>query len=63
MPIWQTDKQEHLLKVKSKFVPSDGCCVKGCLYTVNIEFVLYNMVVDSESFKCYDAKIQNLLKN
>ncbi len=59
MPIWLTDKQESLLQVKNKFVPGDGY-VKGGLYTINIEFILYNMVVDNESFKGYDAKIQNL---
>ncbi len=50
MPIWLTDKQEHLLNVKNKFVLGDGY-VKGGLYTINIEFLLYNMVVDNESFK------------
>ncbi len=68
MPIWLPDsghsagasaQQESLLKVKNKFVPGDGY-VKGGLYTINIEFILYNMVVDGDTFKGYYAKIQNL---
>ncbi len=62
MPIWLSDKQESILKVKNKFIPGNDY-VKGGLYTINIEFILYNMVVDNESFKGYYAKIQNLLKN
>ncbi len=59
MPIWQTDTKESLLKVKKKFVLGDGYA-KGGLYTINIEFILYNMTVDNESFKGYYAKIQTL---
>ena len=64
MPIWLTDKQESLLKVKKKFVPDDGngYCVKGGLYTINIEFRLYSMTVDNDTIKGYYAKIQNILK-
>ncbi len=61
MPIWLTDKQESLLKVKNKFVPGNDY-VKGGLYTINIEFILHNMTVDSESFEGYYAKIQTLKK-
>jgi hypothetical protein len=62
MPVWLTDKQESLLKVKRKFVPGDGICVKGGLYTINIEFILYNMIVDGDTIKCYYAKIHNIKK-
>ena len=62
MPIWVTDKGESLLKVKKKFVPGDGYCVKGGLYTINIEFLLYNMIVDGDGIKGYYAKIENLKK-
>ena len=61
MPIWLSDKQESLLKVKNKFVPGNDY-VKGGLYTINIEFILYNMVVDSDTFKGYYAKIQTRKK-
>jgi len=60
MPLWLTDKQESLLKVKKKFVPDN--CVKGGLYTINIEFLLYNMIVDGDGIKGYYAKIENLKK-
>ncbi len=60
MPIWQTDMNESLLKVK-KFVPGNDYA-KGGLYTINIEFILYNMTVDNESFKGDYAKIQTLKK-
>ncbi len=59
MPIWQTDKQESLLKVENKFV-SGNDYAKGGLYTINIEFILYNMTVDNESFKGYYAKFKPL---
>jgi hypothetical protein len=64
MPIWLSDKRESLLKVKKKFVPDDGngYCVKGGLYTINIEFILYNMTVDEDTIKGYYAKIQNIKK-
>ena len=75
LPAWQTDVRsdttakvsepsckQYLIKVKNKFVSGDGCCVKGGLYTVDIEFILYNMVVDGEPMKGYYAKIQHLKK-
>ncbi len=70
MPIWLSDsshsagptgQQESILKVKNKFIPGNDY-VKGGLYTINIEFILYNMTVDNESFKGYYAKIQTLKK-
>ncbi len=61
MPIWLSDKQESILKVKNKFIPGNDY-VKGGLYTINIEFILYNMTGDNESFKGYYAKIQTLKK-
>ena len=59
MPIWLSDTKESILKVKSKFVLGNDY-VKGGLYTINIEFILYNMTVDNDSFKGYYAKIQTL---
>ncbi len=59
MPIWLTDKQESRLNVKNKFVPGNDYA-KGGIYTINIEFILYNMTVDNDSFKGYYAKIQTL---
>ena len=61
MPIWLSDKQESILKVKNKFIPGNDY-VRGGLYTINIEFILYNMTVDNDSFKGYYAKIQTLKK-
>ena len=59
-----SDKRESLLKVKKKFVPDDGngYYVKGGLYTINIEFILYNMTVDDDTIEGYYAKIQNIKK-
>ncbi len=66
MPIWLSDNggegcKQYLLKVKNKFVPGNGYA-KGGLYTINIEFILYNMVVDGDNIKGYYAKIQNIRK-
>jgi hypothetical protein len=68
LPMWQTDTpngpgcKQYLINVKNKFVSGDGCCIKGRLYTIDIEFILYNMVVDGEPLKGYYAKIQHLKK-
>ena len=67
LPVWQTELniegiKHYLLKVKSKYVPGDSDCIKGGLYTIDIEFVYYNMVVESESFKGYYSKIKFLNK-
>jgi hypothetical protein len=63
LPVWQTELniegiKHYLLKVKSKYVPGDSYCIKGGLYTIDIEFVYYNMVVETESFKGYYSKIK-----
>jgi hypothetical protein len=67
LPVWQTELNiegitHYLLKVKSKYVPGDSYCIKGGLYTIDIEFVYYNMIVESESFKGYYAKNKSLKK-
>jgi hypothetical protein len=62
MPIWQNDNAEFLLKVKKKFVPGDTYCVRGGLYTGNVEFILYEMLIDGETIKGYYSKIQNIKK-
>jgi hypothetical protein len=65
LPVCQTDNpnepgcKQYLIKVLNRFVSGDGCCVKGGLYTIDIEFILYNMVVDGEPMKGYYAKIQH----
>jgi hypothetical protein len=68
LPVWQTELngegfKQYQLKVKSKYVPGDADCIKGGLYTIDIEFVYYNMVVESESFKGYYSKIKFLKTN
>ncbi len=43
IPIWATDKSEHILKVKSKFVNNTQEFVKNALYIININFEFYHM--------------------
>ena len=63
MPIWLTDKNEHLFKVKAKFVNNLQEFVNNALYLVNINFEYYHMEgadVDKE-IKGYDAKTNKVV--
>ena len=55
MPIWVTDKTEHILKVKSKFVNNSQDLVKNALHIININFEFYHM--EQNDVKGYYAKI------
>ena len=56
MPIWVTDKNEHLFKVKAKFVNNLQDVVKNALYLVNINFEYY-LFLYTMAFKM-KAKVQ-----
>jgi len=55
IPIWVTDKLEHILKVKVKFVNNLSEFVKNNLYSINLNFEFYHM--ENEGVKGYYAKI------
>ena len=55
IPIWATDKSEHILKVKSKFVNNSQDLVKNALHIININFEFYHM--EQNDVKGYYAKI------
>ena len=55
MPIWVTDKTEHILKVKSKFVNNSQDLVTNALHIININFEFYHM--EQNDVKGYYAKI------
>ena len=55
MPIWVTDKTEHILKVKSKFVNNSQDLVKNALHIINTNFEFYHM--EQNDVKGYYAKI------
>ena len=55
IPIWATDKSEHILKVKSKFVNNSQDLVKNALHIININFEFYHM--EQNDLKGYYAKI------
>ena len=59
MPIWVTDKNEHLFKVKAKIVNKLQEFVKHALYLVNINFEYYHM--EEADCKGYYAKINNVV--
>ena len=59
MPIWLTDKTEHILKVKSKFVNTSEELVKNALYIININFEFYHM--EQNDLKGYYAKITKVV--
>ena len=55
IPIWASDKMEHILKVKAKFVNNMQELVKNALYIININFEFYSM--DETNLKGHYAKI------
>ena len=55
IPIWATDKSEHILKVKSKFVNNSQDLVKNALHIININFEFYHM--EQHDIRGYYAKI------
>ena len=55
IPIWATDKSEHILKVKSKFVNNSQDLVKNALHIINTNFEFYHM--EQNDVKGYYAKI------
>ena len=55
IPIWATDKTEHILKVKAKFVNNLQDLVKNALYIIDINFEFYHM--EDIGAKGYYAKI------
>ena len=58
IPIWATDKMEHILKAKAKFVNSSQDLVKNALCIININFEFYSMDdVGDGGVKGYYAKI------
>ena len=59
IPIWATDKSEHILKVKSKFVNNSQDLVKNALHIININFEFYHM--EQNDLKGYYAKITKVV--
>ena len=55
IPIWATDKSEHILKVKSKFVNNSQDLVKNALHIINTNFEFYHM--EQNDIRGYYAKI------
>ena len=55
IPIWQTDTNEHILKVKAKFVKNSQEFVKNNVYIINLNFEFCHM--ENECVKGYYAKI------
>jgi hypothetical protein len=59
MPIWITEKQEHILKVKSKFIVNHKDLIERDIFVVNISFEYYNM--EQANIKGYYAKITKVM--
>lgn len=59
IPIWASDKMEHILKVKTKFVNNLQDLVKNALYIININFEFYHM--EETNLKGYYAKITKVV--
>ena len=59
MPIWITEKQEHILKAKSKFIVNHKDLIERGIFVVNISFEYYNM--EQANIKGYYAKITKVM--
>ena len=59
MPIWVTDKSEHILKVKATFIVNRKDLVEHILNVVNINFEYYHM--EQASVKGYYGKITKVM--
>ena len=59
MPIWVTEKQEHILKVKSKFIVNHKDLVEREVFVLNVSFEYYNM--EQANIKGYYAKITKVM--
>ncbi len=64
LPLWLTDKEEYILKVKNKWVNVSDDLIQQELYYLNIDFISYTLEVDdSTTVKGYYAKISKIKKN
>jgi hypothetical protein len=59
MPIWVTDKSEHILKVKSTFIVNHKDLVERTLHVININFEYYHM--EQANVKGYYGKISKVM--
>ena len=59
MPIWVTDKSEHILKVKATFIVNHKDLVERTLNVTNINFEYYHM--EQVNVKGYYGKITKVM--
>ena len=59
MPIWVTDKSEHILKVKATFIVNHKDLVERTLHVININFEYYHM--EQANVKGYYGKISKVM--
>ena len=59
MPIWVTEKQEHILKVKTKFIVNHKDLIEHEVFVLNVNFEYYNM--EQANIKGYYAKITKVM--
>ena len=61
LPIWQTeDKNEHILKVKKRWIGPLKNLIKNELYNIDITFENYSMETDNGVIKGYYAKVPTI---
>ena len=61
LPIWQTeDKNEHILKVKKRWVGPFNNLIQNELYNIDITFENYSMETDNGVIKGYYAKVPTI---
>jgi len=59
MPIWVTDKSEHILKVKSKIIVNQKDLIERALHVINVNFEYYHM--EPANIKGYYGKIIKIM--
>jgi len=61
LPIWQTeDKNEHILKVKKRWVGPFNNLIQNEFYNIDITFENYSMETDNGVIKGYYAKVPTI---
>ena len=63
LPLWLTEQEDYILKVKSKWMNVSDDLIQQDLYLLNIDFTSYTLEVDdTTTIKGYYAKISKVKK-
>ena len=61
MPTWQGDNGLYILKVKDRFINYFNDLVRNNMYTVDIDFEMYNLETNDKQIRGYYAKLPKVV--